>query len=247
MKVKKHIFYTLFALNLMVLVLPGLVSCSKTDTATPTSSDIQLQVINLSPDSYPLGLYQNNLRITGTNYSFGNTPAYFYLTSTAYPLQLRVQRSDSVLVFNNDSLQFKNNTRYSLFFIGLYSDQSLKPLITVDDTASLPPIGKGGKLRFVNGSPRSQKLDIWANGSLIIKSTDVGQVSNYVTLPTGNYSFRVYSTGTSTNSLTNLDRVTIQDGRLYTLYSRGIIGRTAADTAAFGLVVVPNNPPKINR
>jgi hypothetical protein len=245
MTLKKNIFYSLFLLNMLALVLPSLVSCSKTDTATPTNSDIQLQVMNLSPDSYPVGLYQNNLRITGTNYSYNNPPAYFYLNSTAYPLQLRITRSDSLIVFNNDSLKFNNNTRYSLFLIGLVADKTLKPLFTVDDTVSLPPIGKGGKLRFINASPRSKGIDIWANGSLVIKNTDFGNVSNYITLPAGNYSFRVYPTGTSENSLTSLDRVTVQDGRLYTLYSRGMIGRT--DSASFGLVITPNNPPLVQR
>jgi len=245
MALKKNIFYSLFVLNMLALVLPSLVSCSKTDTATPTNSDIQLQVMNLSPDSYPVGLYQNNLRITGTNYNYNTAPAYFYLNSTAYPLQLRISRADSTLVFNNDSLKFNNNTRYSLFFIGLYADNTLRPLFTVDDTASLPPIGKGGKLRFINASPRSTGLDIRANDSLAIKNTGFGKVSNYITLPAGNYSFRAYVTGTSANSLTTLNRVTVQDGRLYTLYSRGMVGRT--DSASFGLVLVPNNPPTTKR
>jgi len=242
---RKNIFNVLFLLNLLALVLPSLVSCSKTDTTIPTNSDIQLQVVNLSPDSYPLGLFQNNLRITGTNYVFNATPSYFYLNSTAYPLQIRITRGDSLLVFNNDSLKFNNNTRYSLYFIGLFSDNSLKPLYTVDDTASLAPVGKGGKLRFINASPRSNGLDIWANKSLAIKNTDFGKVSNYITLPAGNYSFSAYPTGTSANSLTTLDRITVQDGRLYTLYSRGMIGRT--DTASFGLVITANNPPLVQR
>jgi len=246
MTFRKNIFYSLFLLNMLALVLPSLVSCSKADdTATPTNTDIQLQVVNLSPDSYPVGLYQNNLRITATNYSYNTAPAYFYLNSTAYPLQVRITRGDSLLLYTNDSLKFNNNTRYSLFFIGLFSDNTLKPLYTVDDTASLPPVGKGGKLRFINASPRSRGLDIWANGSLAIENTNLGIVSKYITLPAGNYSFKVYATGTSANSLTSLDRVTIQDGRLYTLYSRGMIGRT--DSASFSLAVIQNNPPKINR
>jgi len=245
MILKKNIFYSLFVLNMLALVLPSLVSCSKTDTTTPTNSDIQLQVMNLSPDSYPVGLYQNNLRITGTNYSYNTPPAYFYLNSTAYPLQLRITRGDTLLVYNNDSLKFNNNTRYSLFFIGLFADSTLHPLITVDDTALLPPIGKGGKIRFVNASPRSTGLDIWANGSLAIQNTGFGKVSNYITLPAGNYSFRAYATGATANSLSTLDRITVQDGRLYTLYSRGMVGRT--DSASFGLVVVANNPPITRR
>jgi hypothetical protein len=241
---KRNFFSYLFILNLAALVLPGLTSCNNdSDTVNPTGSNVQLQVLNLSPDSYPVELFINNLRIN-TAYRFNTAPAYFYLNDTSNPLQLRSTRVDTPRIFTRDTVSYKPDTRYTLFFTGLFSDNTLRSIVTVDDTASLPPVGKGGKIRFVSASARNAgSYDIWANGAPAIKNTAYGTVSDYVTLPAGNYSFRVYAQNTSTNSLADLPNVTIQDGRLYTLYSRGLVGRT--DSAAFGLAVLANNPPKI--
>jgi hypothetical protein len=237
------IFKLLFLLYAAVLVISALVSCSKTDTATPTGSNVRLQVVQLSPDSYPVSLYLNSDRINPTTtYRYGSTPSYFYLPRTDGPLQIRTTRVIDTLVFTTDTVKFAANTRYSLFFMGLYANRPFRTLILPDDAEELPAVGKGGKIRFLNGSPNSNAVDVWANGARITTSTDFAKVSPYVTLPPGNYNFRVYQATTSTNSLGDLPNVTIQDGRLYTLYSRGLVGRAATDTAAFALAVLANNP-----
>lgn len=244
MQNKKGIFYYLFVLNLIVLVLPVLSSCGKNE-ATPSSSDVQFQVLNLSPDAYPIELNINNLK-TNSFYRYNATPTYFYLTTTAYPIQIRTTRTDdSIRILTRDTIQFLPNTRYSLFFTGLRSEGTRRSIVTVDDTASLPPIGKGGRIRFVNTAARNTGAhDIWANGVRIIQNTPFAGVSGYATLPPGNYNFRIYPVNTSASSLAELNNITIQDGRLYTLYSRGIVGRAVTDTAAFGIAVLANNPPK---
>jgi hypothetical protein len=241
---KGSIFYFLFSLNAGVLFFAALMSCGKNDTATPTSSNVRLQVIQLSPNSYPVTLFMNNLRVGTSSFSYANTPTYFYLPRTDVPLQIRVSR-DSVQAFN-DTTKLNDNTRYSLFFLGLYgdaTDRKLQTLVTTDDAEELPPVGKGGKVRFLNGSPNANgSFDIWANGSPLIKGVAFAKVSKFTTLPAGNYTFRVYQANTSVNSLGDLTNVTVQDGRLYTLYSRGLVGRAVTDTAAFNISVVANNP-----
>ncbi|MFD1257466.1 DUF4397 domain-containing protein [Mucilaginibacter terrae] len=238
-----NLFNVLLLLNMAVLVLPLLTSCGTSDTVTPTNSNVQLQVLNLSPDSYPIELYMSTDKINNA-YRYSLTPAYFYLNKTDIPLQVRSTRSgDSTMIFYTYTGGFLPNTRYSLFFTGLYSNNSLKTIVTVDDTTSLPPVGKGGKIRFVNASLRSENVDIWVNGTVAIKNTAFATVSNYITLSPGNYTFRVYPAGTSASSIAELPNVTVQDGRLYTLYSRGIVGKATTDTAAFGLGVLANNPP----
>ncbi|WP_342646916.1 DUF4397 domain-containing protein [Mucilaginibacter sp. CSA2-8R] len=242
---KGSVFYFLFLLNASVLLFAALISCSKNNTSIPTSSNVRLQVIQLSPNSYTANLFMANLRVGTSSFSYGNTPNYFYLPRTDTALQIRISR-DSVQAFNNDT-KLLDNKRYSLFFLGLYGDttsaRKLRTLVTTDDAEELPPVGKGGKLRFLNGSPNTNgSFDIWANGSLLIKGVAFAKVSNFTTLPAGNYTFRVYQANTSVNSIGELANVTVQDGRLYTLYSRGLVGRAVSDTAAFNLSVVPNNP-----
>ena len=237
------LLHSLLMLNLLVLVIGFLSSCGNSDTVNPTSSNVQLQVLNLSLDSYPIELYIKNVRVN-TAYRYNTAPTYFYLPNTDTPLQVRSTRvNDDVLIFSSYDKGFLPNTRYSLFFTGLYSEKTLQSIITVDDAEVLPEVGKGGKIRFVNASPRSTGFDIWANGVPVIKNTLFAKVSDYITLTPGNYTFRVYPTGTSASSLAEATNVTIQDGRLYTLYSRGIVGRI--DSASFGLGVLANNPPKI--
>jgi hypothetical protein len=228
MNLKRNIFCYLFMLNSVILILPALTSCnSNSDVVNPTGSNVQLQVLNLSPDSYPIELFINNIRVN-TAYRYNTPPTYFYLNDTNNALQLRSTRTDDRRIFTRDEVSYQPNTRYSIFFTGLYADSTLRSIVTVDDTASLPPVGKGGKIRAV-----------------AIKSTAYGAVSNYVTLPAGNYNFSAYVQNTTSNSLAILPNVTIQDGRLYTLYSRGLVGRANTDTASFGLAVLANNPPKI--
>jgi hypothetical protein len=245
MNLKRNIFCYLFMLNSALLILPALTSCnSNSDVVNPTGSNVQLQVLNLSPDSYPIELFINNIRVN-TAYRYNTPPTYFFLNDTNNALQLRSTRTDDRRIFTRDEVSYQPNTRYSIFFTGLYADSTLRSIVTVDDTASLPPVGKGGKIRFVNASLRATNFDIWANGAVAIKSTAYGAVSNYVTLPAGNYNFSAYVQNTTSNSLAILPNVTIQDGRLYTLYSRGLVGRANTDTASFGLAVLANNPPKI--
>ncbi len=241
---KGSLFYLLFLLNAGILFIGLLMSCGKNDTATPTSSNVRLQVIQLSPNSYPVTLYMANLRVGTGSFSYGNTPSYFYLPRTDTPLQIRILRNLDTAYNNRTKLL--DNTRYTLFFLGLFDDatgKNLQTLVTTDDAEELPPVGKGGKVRFLNGSPNTNgSFDIWANGSPVIKGVAYAKVSNFTTLPAGNYTFRVYQANTSINSLGELTNVTVQDGRLYTLYSRGLVGRAVTDTAAFNLSVVANNP-----
>jgi hypothetical protein len=242
---RDFLFKGWLAVSLAALTLSFLASCGTNDTVNPTGSNVQLQVLNLSPDAYPIELYLDINRVN-TAYRYGSAPAYFYLPRTDLPLQIRSTRVNAdPPVFSQDTINFLPNTRYTLFFTGLYSDKSLRSIVTVDDTEPLPEIGKGGKIRFVNASlPQSATgFDIWVNGVPAIKNTKFGSVSDYVTLSPGNYNFRVYPANTSTNSLIELPNITIQDGRLYTLYSQGIVGRATSDTAAFRLGVLANNPP----
>jgi len=226
---------TYFFITYTVVILGGLISsCGKTEEASPRGLNVQLLVANLSPDAYPVDLYLENIR--QSTYSYNATPAYFFLGVTNQPLQIRSTRPGGFVL--TDTVTLKSNTRYSLFLTGLYADNSIRTILTADDTTALAPAGKGGKVRFINASPRAPGFDVYANGTLAFKSAVYASVSPYVTLPAGNYNFRVFTAGTSATSLIDLNNITIQDGRLYTLYSRGLIGRT--DTAALSMAVIAN-------
>ncbi|MDB5111089.1 MAG: hypothetical protein JWR67_2203, partial [Mucilaginibacter sp.] len=207
-------------------------------------SNIDLQVLNLSPDLQLVDLYIDNAKKNSTSFSYPNSSGYFALSSIDTPLQIRTFTTNYSSTPNNNSNTniisldtiLKNNVNYSLFIIGLRASNSISYILT-RDTSAIPTAGRA-KIRFINASPGSPLLSITANGTSAFNSQPYKSVSKYVEMPAGNYDFKATPTGLSTTILSDLPAVTVQDGKIYTLYCRGIVGRI--DTAAFGLAIFNN-------
>ena len=100
------------------------------------------------------------------------------------------------------------------------------------------PISGRGKVRFVNGTAGNNIFNITANGTAVFANQKYQNVSKFVEMPAGMYNFKIYDQSSTTTILSELPNVTVLDGKLYTLYCRGIVGRT--DTAAFGMGLLNN-------
>lgn len=212
-------------------------SCGKGNTVLPAGSNVLYQVINLSPDLLPVDLYIDHTKKNSNSYYYPNPSGYFSLTSVDTPFQIRAS-STSVSTTNILSIDtlLKNNLKYTLFITGYRADNSIVYMLT-RDTAANPTAGRG-KIRFVNASPASVPFDITANGSLAFSSQAYKNVSKFIEFPAGTYDFKIYPTGAPTNILSDFPGITVQDGKIYTLYCRGVAGRT--DSAAFGLGLLNN-------
>jgi hypothetical protein len=123
-----------------------------------------------------------------------------------------------------------------LFVTGLRADTTVTGIFTIDTSSSSTP-GRG-KIRFINASPRSMGLDVTANGTLAFTNRTFKSVSKFIEIAPGNYDFIITPTGVPANVLKTIPRVSIQDGKLYTIYSYGMVGRV--DSAAFGGGVIAN-------
>jgi hypothetical protein len=218
-------------------------SCGKGGVKNATSMNIGYQVINLNHGLGPVSLYINYTIYNNYNFYYIQPSGYFNLTSIDTPFQIRSspsQYTGLVLlqgnIFSIDSI-LKANTRYTLFITGL--DTATRGTVFLTDTAPTPSKGRG-KVRFLNCSPQSPGFDLVANNYLDtgFKNITYQHVSKYVEMPAGNYNFQVYQTGNSSLVLGALQNVTVQDGRLYTLYSYGVVGHT--DSLAFGMSTIVN-------
>ncbi len=229
-----NILSLLFLAVLSIMVLPFVTSCGKTGTL-PASSNVQYQVLNLSTDIQPVDLYINNKKYNTISYRYPAASGYFTLTTIDTPFQIRsAQTTVSAVNLLSIRKPLSFNIKYSLFIIGFRFNNKIDTLdyIFTADTSS-NPVGGRAKVRFVNASAGSNTFNITANGTSVFANQAYKNVSNFIEMPAGNYDFKLYSTASSSIILTELNNVTVQDGRLYTLYCRGIVGRT--DTAAFGM------------
>lgn len=210
-------------------------SCGKATTGSPQLLNIRYHVINLSPDLLPVDLFIDFRQVNTNPYIFGVDQGYFYIPSTDTPYQIRSAKNTGFTLLHSDRV-LHPGAIYTLYLIGAVADNSLDTLSTVD-TAASPPAGRGG-IRFVNLSPTALGgLDVYANGTKAFSAMVYKQVSAFVSVPAGNYDIQIDATGTTT-ILSELNPVTIQNGKLYTIYSYGYTSR--ADSAGFTSRVTAN-------
>jgi len=231
----KAVCYKLVLFGLVLFLITHLSSCSKGGSASPTGLNIEYEVLNLSPDMLPVSLFIANKQVNSSPYIFGVLQGYFYLPATTVPFQIRsVEYSGTTYLSRSDVLA--SGAKYSLFIVGSLGDGSDTTIFTVD-TAVAPSPGRG-KIRFVDASPSATRgLDVFANGTSLFSNIAYQKISAYVEVPVGNYDLQIQPTGIST-VIKELTPVTIQDGRLYTLYTYGSTAR--ADSAAFNAAVITN-------
>jgi hypothetical protein len=224
----------------VVFVLPFITSCGKSGVASGVSSNTQLEVINASPNVGPVDLYANFIKQNTSSYIYTYPGSYFYISQNDTPYQVRTtQQPNTNLISLSTILQ--SNHKYSLFITGLATSNSISDVFTIDDTEKTPPAGYG-TIRFINLSIQSQNvgLDVSANDTPAFSAIKYQQVSNYILLPAGSYNFQINATGTPSVifSTPSIQSITIQDGRLYTMYAYGVVGQI--DTSAFTAAIITN-------
>lgn len=227
----------LFIIIFGVFLTPYISSCAKGGSTSAIGSNTQLEVLNLSPDVHPINLYLGFVKQNSYVYNYPYPSGYFQLTTIDTPLQVRSASSATMNLFSISNPNFKSNHKYTLFITGQYSTTGkVDSFLTEDDTTATPPVGFG-KIRFINLSIPNTPIDVVANGATVFHAIPYLVPSAYQVVPVGNYAFQFIPTGSSSALTTTAGTSTIQDGRLYTLYSYGIVGRT--DTSAFnaGLLI----------
>lgn len=233
---KSKVMIFLFLCSVGIMIIPFIASCGKAGEVSAAGSNIQMQVINLSPDLLPVNLYVGYIRQTTNSFSYPTPSGYFSLTNIDTPIQIKSYSSavsTEVLLSLNTAL--KPNLKYTLFITGLRANKSVTSIFTVDTTVT-SVVGRG-KVRFVNASPNSSALDITANNVMAFANQPYKNVSKFIDVPPGTYEFKIMPSGTNT-VISDLPNITIADGKIYTLYCRGITN--GADSVAFGAGVLSN-------
>jgi hypothetical protein len=213
------------------MLVPMMVSCGKSDVGAQNSNvNAQLQIVNLSPDLQAFNLYGRYIPFNRNAYSYPVASGYFLFPIIDTPIQIRSVPTSAL----------RRRVKYTWFITGLQSDSSLTSILTTD-TGRIPAIGRG-KIRFVNASPNSTSLRITANDTLAFDTVRFKRVTPYIEVTAGRYNFKI-TTPSDPNRIIRSFDATVLDGKLYTFYGYGLVGRSGADTAAFGTGVILNTIP----
>lgn len=226
---------------MVMLTLPMLSSCGKAGNINPTEAKIEYQVLNLSYDILPVNLYINLLKQNTSPFTYPSASGYIGLTTIDTPFQIR---SAAIATVNNllkiQETNLSRRTKYSLFITGSRKANNLTYIFTVD-TSVTPGIGRG-KVRFVNAAPdvdgTETGLTLTANDTEVFSKIKYKGIGDYTEMKAGIYDFRISPSKNPANTLKSLLRTTVEDGRLYTIYTYGLAFRT--DTTAFGTGLLTN-------
>ena len=227
----------------VVLFLPAIIyclfttSCSK-NAASASGLNIKYEVLNLSPDLGPVNLFIDFKQVNSNPYTFSINSGYFYVPSTDTPYQIRsaLFSQSPISGLNRDDILTVRG-KYSLFIVGSAGNNSLSEIFTVDTAAKQPP-PNNGLIRFINASPGATGgLDLYANGTQVFGKILYTNVTGFTPITVGNYNIQTNVSGSPT-VLNDQPQVTIQAGRVYTVYAYGYATRT--DSAAFNVAIITN-------
>jgi len=238
----KGLLVCLSLFGLIFVVVPFISSCGKSTNSNASVLKIQYQIVNLNQGIGSVDLWIDYKKVNTSSYFYPNSSGYFYLSSVTNPFQIRTGTSliPGTIVTSANLVSMNNvvlvpNTRYTLMLMGLNRD-TIYTIFTAD-TSSAPAQGKG-KVRFVNASPNNLgQITVTANDSTAFAAVPFKTMTKFIELTAGSYDFKMYQTGSS-NVVFDKPNVTIQDGRIYTLYCYGLANRT--DSLAFGSGFITN-------
>jgi Domain of unknown function (DUF4397) len=189
-----------------------------------------VSLFHAAPDAPALDVMVGNLKITSFNYTQYTNYLPFYVGERA--LTFNPINADNALIQSNVSLE--ENKTYSVFVINKLA--SIETFV-VEDKVAVPASGKT-MVRFINLSPDAPAVDINIkdDNSALFQNQAFKQATDFKEIDADTYNFEVKATG-SNNVLATVPNVTLREGGIYTIVSRGFNNPPSGNTNIFSIQV----------
>ncbi|MBC8061329.1 MAG: DUF4397 domain-containing protein [Clostridiaceae bacterium] len=187
-----------------------------------TQMNSYIRVFHASPNSPAVDVYANeNLIVKDLAYKelsqylpvpFGNYNIKVYPSG---------QMTNPVI---NTNIYIPENTVFNVAAIGVLPNISLYP-IQEPNTAQ-----ESGKacVRFIHLSPNAPAVDIkLTDGTTVFNNVAYKDITNYVNVPAGTYTFKVTPNGTD-NVVLTVPNIKLGPDNYYTIYAVGLVGKSPA-------------------
>jgi hypothetical protein len=223
---KQTLRYAFFGL----LGLTLLSSCKKDDPYDfEDTIGAEVNFINASPDAGSARLYVEDVLRTTTGVNYGEASGYKKTYLGDQDVDIRSTSGESTLTSSH--VQFDANNKYTFLLVG--QNSSLGLLYFTDDVAA-PAAGKA-KIRFVNAAPNATAATLTSATAVLTTQQNFRGIAPSTEVTAGAYVLSAVSGGVPSARTT----VTLESGKIYTVYTKGLVGGTG--NAAFGVGVVAVN------
>ncbi|MFQ3599025.1 MAG: DUF4397 domain-containing protein [Chloroherpetonaceae bacterium] len=217
--------------------------CSEDTTSSPSPTpQARVLVVHASPDAPGVDLLVDNQKVNQQPLTFPNNTGYLSVNAGTRNVKVNVAGTTTTVI--NADLPLEANRNYSVFAIDSVS--KITALVTNDDLTA-PAAGKA-HVRFIHLSPNAPAVDV----SLVGQPAGQGLFTNrtfnttitaaqqaFTPVDAGTVNLEVRVAGTTTVAL-SLPNITLDAGKIYTIFARGFLGGTGAQE--LGAQIIVNNP-----
>lgn len=223
----------LFTMLTCVAVL-SLAACSddeNTTAPTPTPK-ANVLVVHASPDAPGVDLLVDNT-VAGTNLTFPNNTGYLQVNAGTRNVKVNVTGTSTTVIQAN--LNLMENKSYSVFAVNQVS--AIEPLVFEDNLTS-PASGKA-HVRFIHLSPNAPAVNITlTDGTIVFGNVSFKGSVDFTPLNAATYNLQVRDAATNQTVVLELPNITLQAGKIYTVFAKGLLG--GSGNQALGAQIIVN-------
>lgn len=193
-----------------------------------------LLVTHASPDAPGVDLLIDNAKQNSAALTYPNNTGYLDVETGSRNIKINVSGTSTTVI--NADLTFEKDKNYSVFAVDSVSKISA---IALEDDLTSPAAGKA-HVRFVHLSPNAPAVDVAvaSSGAVVFGDVAFKEATAFTPLDAGTYLLDVRVAGTTTVALV-LPAITLQAGKIYTVFAKGFLGGTG--TQSLGAEIIVNN------
>jgi hypothetical protein len=189
-------------------------------------------VAHASPDAPAVDLLVDDM-VAGSGLTFPNNTGYLAVTAGTRNLKVNAAGTSTSVI--NADLSFTKDMNYTIFAVDTLDNIGA---LVLEDDLSAPASGQA-HVRFVHLSPNAPAVDITTSaGGMVFPDNSFKEFTAFTPLAAGSYDLEVRVAGTTTVALA-LPGIALEDGKIYTIFARGLLGGTGAQ--ALGAQIIVNN------
>ncbi len=217
-------------------------ACKKDNNVSNGKAKVML--INASPDSASsYDYYFNDVKLNTQSAAYPSHSSYINIDAKNY--SVKIAAANTINPVAELGANFGSGKNFSVFAYDTLNAGKIKAF-AVEDNLTAPPAGKV-KVRFFYLAPVAIAVDILANDAVIFNNrTYADNVSEggkgaFTTIDAGTYTIKVRLAGSAEPipALINFPDVKLEDGKIYTIFSKGKV--TGTGNNALGAEIIVNN------
>lgn len=213
---------------LFAAAVTGLLSCKNNDNVFPAKNpDAGFRIVNASPNT--INYFLNGTRLNNSGgLSPGIATPYIAVTAGQQNFQFKLNGSPDILFSWPEKMP--DSVGYTLYITGDTADKAFRKQDTFAVDSGFAALG------FVNASSAAGNLDVSVDDTTRFKGTPFKTQEDLTRLSSGDREFKFYKAGTTT--LLKDTTFTMNQNRVYTIYSYGTPGATGS--SQFGVGITTN-------